>query len=358
MKTMRCTISLLALLTSFTTQAAEIYRNNDGSVLDLYGRLGFNISDKKTGNDQGDFDGRLGISGRQVVNDKVSLIGLAQYQVNASEYANNVEGENDSLTARYVWAGLDFSEYGKVTAGRVSSGLIMFTDIGDVFASSDVSTGRQARHIDPTAVQVFRQDGTVQYQNTLGNIDFSTAYIFGNSTSDLDYGFNTALRYTLDMGTAGKLAPVIAYQKTRAKQSINSRTAEADTFTYGGVGTRYYLGSFMLGVLYSQDSVTYTNGHTDSKDKNWEFTAAYDLNSDWTVRAGYRYLNNDGGDELVLRDTTFELQYKLTPRSSIYTSYVLRNGQDGKNITTGKTVSFGGSSASQNFYHAGLRYEF
>jgi predicted porin len=358
MKTKICTLSLLAMMVSFSTQAAEIYKGKDGSSVDLYGRLGFNISDKKTGDTQGDFDGRLGVSGRQVVNDTVSVIGLAQYQVNSAEYANNVEGENESLTARYVWAGLDMSQYGKITGGRVSSGLIMFTDIGDVFASSDVSTGRQARHIDPTAVQVFRQDGTVQYQNTFGNLDFSTAYIIGNNTSDLDYGYNTALRYTLDMGDAGKLAPVVAFQKTRAKQSVNSRTDGADTFTYGGVGTRYYVGSLMLGLLYSQDAVAYTTGHEDSKDKNWEFTAAYDINSDWTVRTGYRYLNNEGGDELELRDTTFEAQYKLTPRSSIYTAYILRDGHDGKNINTGRTVSFGGSSASESFYHAGLRYEF
>ncbi len=358
MKTKVFTVSLLAMMASFTTQAAEIYKGKDGSTVDLYGRLGFNISDKKTGDVQGDFDGRFGVSGRQVVNDTVSVIGLAQYQVNSAEYANNVEGENDSLTARYVWAGLDMSEYGKITGGRVSSGLIMFTDIGDVFASSDVSTGRQARHIDPTAVQVFRQDGTVQYQNTFGNFDLSTAWIIGNNTSDLDYGYNAAMRYTLDMGDAGKLAPVVAFQKTRAKQSDNSRTNGADTFTYGGAGTRYYLGSLMLGLLYSQDTVTYTNGLADSKDKNWEFTAVYNINSDWAVRTGYRHLNNEGGDELELRDTTFEAQYKLTPRSSIYTAYILRNGHDGKNVMTGRSVSFGGSSAAESFWHAGLRYEF
>ncbi|CAM4027247.1 porin [Rahnella bruchi] len=358
MNTRICALSLLVMMTTFSTQAAEIYKAKDGSTVDLYGRLGFNISDKKTGDTQGDFDGRLGVSGRQYVNDTVSVIGLAQYQVNSAEYANNVEGENDSLTARYVWAGLDMSEYGKITGGRVSSGLIMFTDIGDVFASSDVSTGRQARHIDPTAVQVFRQDGTVQYQNTFGNFDFSTAYIIGNNTSDLDYGYNSALRYTLDMGAAGKLAPVIAFQKTRANQSADSRTDGADTFTYGGVGTRYYLNDLMLGLLYSQDTVTYTNGLADSKDKDVEFTAVYNINSDWAVRAGYRHLDNEGGDELQLRDTTFEAQYKLTSHSSLYAAYIFRNGQNGTNRMTGRSVSFGGSSASESFYHTGLRYEF
>ncbi|MBJ6889088.1 porin, partial [Vibrio cholerae] len=118
----------------------------------------------------------------------------AQYQVGAAEYASQVN-DKPSLTARYVWAGLDLQDYGRITGGRVSSGLIMFTDIGDVFASSDVSMARQANKVDKTATQVFRQDGTLQYQNTLGNWDISGAYLLGSNTSALHYGYNAALRY-------------------------------------------------------------------------------------------------------------------------------------------------------------------
>ncbi|MFM5323910.1 porin [Aeromonas veronii] len=173
---------LPALLGTGSAHAAVIYQADDGSNVDLYGRLGFNISDKKSGNDQGDFDGRIGFTARQTVNDDVAVIGMAQYQVNAAEYANNVQKNSSDLTARYVWAGIDAGQWGKVTGGRVSSGLIMFTDIGDVFAASDVSMARQASKVDSTAVQVFRQDGTLQYQNTLGNLDLSLAYILGNGT--------------------------------------------------------------------------------------------------------------------------------------------------------------------------------
>ncbi|EOW9141259.1 porin, partial [Vibrio cholerae] len=138
----------------------------------------------------------------------------------AAEYASQVN-DKPSLTARYVWAGLDLQDYGRITGGRVSSGLIMFTDIGDVFASSDVSMARQANKVDKTATQVFRQDGTLQYQNTLGNWDISAAYLLGNNTSALDYGYNAALRYTLDMGEWGTLAPVIAAQKTQGDARSN-----------------------------------------------------------------------------------------------------------------------------------------
>ncbi|EMJ6902256.1 porin [Salmonella enterica] len=350
---------LIALASS--ANAAVIYQANDGSNIDLYGRLGFNVSDKKTGDTSGDFDGRIGFSARQAINDKLAVIGFTQYQVNAAEYANNIKAEDpDDLTARYVWAGFDFAEYGKLTGGRVSSGLIMFTDIGDVFASSDVAMARQANFIDPTAVQVFRQDGTIQYQNTFGNFDFSTAYILGNNSSDLDYGVNAAVRYTLDMGVAGKLQPVIAAQRSKASHDDTSVQSDdnADKYQMYGVGTRYYIGDFMFGLLYSEDTVKYNDGRPDSTDKDYEATIVYSLTPDWWFRTGYRHLKNEDGDELKLRDTTFEVQYKATAKSSIYASYSWRNGEARHNRVTGNTVSFGGSDPADDYFHLGLRYEF
>ncbi|EAA7902128.1 porin [Salmonella enterica] len=350
---------LIALASS--ANAAVIYQANDGSNIDLYGRLGFNVSDKKTGDTSGDFDGRIGFSARQAINDKLAVIGFTQYQVNAAEYANNIKAEDpDDLAARYVWAGFDFAEYGKLTGGRVSSGLIMFTDIGDVFASSDVAMARQANFIDPTAVQVFRQDGTIQYQNTFGNFDFSTAYILGKNSSDLDYGVNAAVRYTLDMGVAGKLQPVIAAQRSKASHDDTSVQSDdnADKYQMYGVGTRYYIGDFMFGLLYSEDTVKYNDGRPDSTDKDYEATIVYSLTPDWWFRTGYRHLKNEDGDELKLRDTTFEVQYKATAKSSIYASYSWRNGEAGHNRVTGNTVSFGGSDPADDYFHLGLRYEF
>lgn len=351
----------LVVLATNSVNAAVIYQANDGSNIDLYGRLGFNVSDKKTGDTSGDFDARIGFSARQAINDKLAVIGFTQYQVNAAEYANNIKAEDpDDFTARYVWAGFDFAEYGKLTAGRVSSGLIMFTDIGDVFASSDVAAARQANVIDPTAVQVFRQDGTIQYQNTIGDFDVSTAYILGNNSSDLDYGVNAAIRYTLDLGTAGKLQPVISAQQSKASHDVTSVQSDdnADKYKMYGVGTRYYIGDFMFGVLYSEDTVEYSDGHPDSTDQDYEATLVYQLTPEWWLRTGYRHLENKEGDELKLRDTTFEVQYKATARSSVFASYSWRNGEKGHNHVTGDEVSFGGSNPADDYFHVGLRYEF
>lgn len=352
MKKQLLTLVISAICLPNMAQAAQLYKLEDGSNLNIYSRLGFNMTNKNDANDDlnGEFDGRIGLNGSQTINEHASVIGQAQYQVGAAEYANTLN-DSKAMTARYVWAGIDGHEYGKLTGGRVASGLIMFTDIGDVFASSDVSAARQVNKVDKTATQVFRQDGTLQYQNTFGNLDASVAYIIGNSSSELDYGYNASLRYTIDMGDWGTLAPVAAFQKNKGDRHEDNNT----DYTFWGVGTRYYLGNLMLGAQYSEDTL---EGYysKESTDKVMEFTAVYDVNDDWTLRAGYRNLNNDDGDELELKDTTLEIQYKLTARSSIYTSYVFRNGERGYGAG-GNEVSFGGAHADQDYYHLGLRYE-
>ncbi|MEH6532154.1 MAG: porin [Photobacterium frigidiphilum] len=350
---------LPAMLVAGAAQAASVYQGEDGSNVDVYGRLGFNVNDRDNDADDskvvGQFDGRLGLGGSQTVNDKVSVIGWAEYQVGAAEGKN----EGSDLTARYVWAGVDASEYGKITAGRVASGLIMSTDIADVFSLSDVTLARQAGLVNKNATQVFRQDDTLQYQNSFGALDVSAAYILGNNVTDYETknGYNLAARYTIDMGNAGKLAPVVSYQQNNAD---SGRSDNVDQYDFWAVGTRYYLNDLMLGAVYSEDEVTY-KGQENSQDKVYELTAVYDVNADWVLRAGYRNLENTGGDETKYKDTTFEAQYKMTDRSSIFTSYVFRDGKEGNGQNadgTNGNIWSGWNNAEEDYFNVGLRYEF
>lgn len=336
-------VAVSALLGTGYAQAGTIFQGDDGSTIDVYGRLAFNVTDKGSSDVEGKFDARLGLGGAQTVNDDVSVIGWAEYQVGAAEFANSLDSDSSDLTARYVWAGIDASEYGKYTGGRVASGLIMFTDIVDVFAGSDIAIARQVGAVDSTATQVFRQDGTLQYQNSYDYFDVSVAYILGNSESDLDTGYNIALRYTFDMGNAGKLAPVAVYQVDEGDDS------GLDYYVWG-VGASYYIGDLVLGLVYSEDEVDDNDG-TKSKDEVVEFTAVYEVNDDWVLRGGYRWLENSDGDELELSDTTLEAQYRLTLRSSIFGSYVFRDGKDNQ------SGGFSGHT-DDDYMFLGLRYEY
>ncbi|MBD1572132.1 MAG: porin [Vibrio hibernica] len=349
-----------SLLLPSVAHAVDIYKSDDGSHVNLYSRLSYKITNKDT-HDQdarGLFDSRIGLSGSQNINEHFDIIGQAQYQIGAAEYANSLNPDSSDFTARYVWAGIDGHEYGKLKGGRVDSGLIMLTDIGDVFSSSDVAVAREVNKVDATAVQVFRQDGTLQYQNTIGNLDVSAAYIFGNDTSDLDYGYNAGLRYTFDMGAAGTLAPVVVYQQTKGDSDSDASYKPENNganYKFWGAGTKYYLNDLTLGALYSEGRLENYSGYTGtSTDKVMEFTAIYNITDSWIARIGYRNLDNEGGDELELKDTSFEVQYKLNNWSSIYTTYEIRDGKNGNN--QGTSTNFAGD-ADENFYSVNLRFE-
>ncbi|MGF1702723.1 porin [Photobacterium makurazakiensis] len=338
MKKVALAVVIPALLGTGFAQAGTIYQGEDGSTIDVYGRLAFNVTDKGEEDVKGKFDARVGLGGSQTVNDQVSVIGWAEYQVGAAEFANSLDPDSSDFTARYVWAGIDADNYGRFTGGRVASGLIMFTDIVDVFAASDIAIARQVGRVDSTATQVFRQDGTLQYQNSYDYLDVSVAYILGNSESDLDTGYNIALRYTFNLGNAGKLAPVAVYQVDEGDNR------DLDYYVWG-VGASYYINDLVLGVIYSEDEVDAGSG-LKSKDEVVEVTAVYDLNDEWVLRAGYRWLDNSA-DELELSDATLEAQYRLTARSSVFGSYVFRDGEG----------AYSGD-ADDDYMFLGLRYEY
>ncbi|MUK91389.1 porin [Aliivibrio fischeri] len=353
MKKTLLALAVPALLMAGSASAATVYTAEDGSTIDVYSRLGFNITDRagmgEDGDAVGNFDARIGLGGSQVVNDKVSVIGWAEYSVGAAEQ----RGTDNSFTPRYVWAGIDASEAGKVTFGRVASGIIMLSDVGDVFAASDVVLGRQLELVDNSAAQTFRQDGTIQYQNSFGAFDMSVAYILGNSESNQDGSYNAAARYTFDMGDAGQLIPIAAYQANSTGDTGSNANRD---YTFWGAGLQYKLNALTLGAMYNQDEIEGQGISGTSKDKSYELTAVYNINDDWTARAGYRALENTGGDETEYKDTTLEVQYHLTERSSIYTSYVMRNGENGTGLGTPAVMTW--NNAEEDYYHLGLRYEF
>ncbi|QUJ68172.1 porin [Photobacterium sp. GJ3] len=341
-----------SIFASGASYAANIYQGEDGSEVNVYGRLGYNITDKATnnGDTEGQFDARIGLGGSQRVNDQVSVIGWAEYQVGAAEAENGFVNGGEELTARYVWAGIDAGDVGKITGGRVASGIIWLSDIVDVFHASDVALGRQIVEIDNSAVQTFRQDGTLQYQNNFGGLDVSVAYIFGDGSSEdgsanavLDYGYNTALRYGIELGNGMTLTPVVAYQYNENKGG--------DESTFWGAGANFVAGNLTVGMEYSENELDFSGAASNSKDEVFEAIVAYNINDFVTVRGGYRNLDNTGGDELELDEYTLEGQYRLTSQSSIYADYVMRDGNNG--FSNG----FAGD-ADEDFYNVGLRYEF
>ncbi len=71
------TLLLPTLMASNAAMAAQLYQAEDGSVLNIYSRLGFNVTNKNDehGDANGEFDGRIGLNGSQTINEHASVIG-------------------------------------------------------------------------------------------------------------------------------------------------------------------------------------------------------------------------------------------------------------------------------------------
>ncbi|USD43779.1 porin [Vibrio sp. SCSIO 43135] len=354
---MKKTLLALALapvaLLPITSQAAQIYKAEDGSVLNMYGRVqgDFKYHDEHSnpaadGDEKlnGSVSARVGFNGHQVINDDYSLIGQMQYQL-----VSNDEDASIDWQARYVWAGIDMNENGRIETGRVLSVVTLFSDIGDIFSTGgDPVAGYHVGTVDSSAALIFRQNGTFQYRNEIGNLAFGTALI---TNSNVDYGYNAAARYTIDMGDAGILKPAAMFQYNKSDDA----NADVQDYQTWGLGSQYFLGGLYLGAAYTQESMGLRNSSDNADTTGYDFRAAYDF-GDWVVRAGYRYLALDestNGEDVIEDAIQTEVQYRLTRQSSIFLNYTDNKGGNSDITSSGASVS--GQKGA--VFTTSLRYE-
>jgi predicted porin len=373
---------VLTLFISGAANAATVYTQDNGTSLDVYGRFeqsfGNHTSssrDRDTtesgyGSVNGAVDMRMGFKGSLYVNDKISVIGKAEYQVNAGAYSNQVgdNGANHDLTIRYFYTGLDAKELGKLYLGRPVSGTVLLSDTVDIFAFGGSETiGARTSLVDKSAVRMFRQDGTVQYDNSLYGFDFSTSYIVGTEKSGLDHAYTGTAKYNIDMGSAGKLAPIVSYYSSKA----DSTNLELDGYTSFGGGFTYELNSFRIAALYTIDDLLVNKEIVDTfgKNKGLEVAVSYLFDKTYNVKVLYANMKNDSvldiatnkiGSAAIINEFVVELDYMLSSDSFFYVSYVHRMS-DMTDTTSDANAQYeinSSKSPINHIYLAGLRYSF
>ncbi|ELA9243547.1 porin [Vibrio alginolyticus] len=338
MKKTILSLAVPTLLFSGQVLSQTIVSSDDGSHLNLYGRVQADFRDRGNGaTTVGGADNevnanrqyaRFGFSGRQAMENGMAVIGQAEYQLNNGDGNTNDSGigstDKVDWVARYVWAGVDMNELGRVEAGRVASGLLMFTSIGDVFYSGgDPVAGYHVNTVDTSADLVFRQNGTLQYKNSLGNLDFATAYI---QNSSIDSGYNFAASYNVAFDSS-KLSLIGMYQLNKNEEK--NANVEVSKYQTYGIGLRYFVEDLYFGAGYSIEDMDLYNSSKDAKTKGGDIVMTYDFGQ-WIARAGYRYLAFDevsnGSDDVIENTWIAEAQYKLTPQSSLFVNYSDNSG--------------------------------
>ncbi len=129
---------LLCVCCCLPCQAVNLY-NQAEEQFDLFGRiqaLGVNSHAARLLNADQSSPGkgtiqsnvRLGVAGRSALNDNLSAIGLAEFEMRSS---------SDKTRLRYAYTGIDAKQYGILTFGRGDSAYYTIAGVSDIYHSLD-----------------------------------------------------------------------------------------------------------------------------------------------------------------------------------------------------------------------------
>lgn len=292
-----------AIVSSFATNAAEIFKNETSSV-DLYGRVYATYLVSDEANDGDDSYIRLGTKMKTQINE--GLYGKGRVEFNVDQYD---ETEKDSrIRIRQAWAGLG-GDWGMVSYGRQYGAMTLVSDYTDVLYNFGGSALGQGSDTYATG----RTSGLFKYSGSFSGLALEAGFQ-PNNPDESEY------EVTDDEG--------------------NSETVY-DSFSAFGVAAEYAIADTGLAV-----AASYTSGETS--DETASLTAAgvkYDANG---IYAGMTYSTGsdwDGNEDLTGMEAAFS--YKISKPAQVLVGY---NKQEVEND--------GESSDSVDYFTIGAQYKF
>ncbi|WP_407704451.1 porin [Winslowiella arboricola] len=319
------------LLTSGTSQAAEIY-NKDANKLDLYGKvqgMHYFSSDDSLAGDQTYI--RIGFKGETQINDSLTGYGQWEYQFQA----NNSEGSdaNSNNKTRLGFAGLKFGDYGSFDYGR-NYGLvydaIAYTDMLPEFGGPTGSADGFLRGRS-TGVATYRNRG---FFGLVDGLNFGLQYQGKNDRDSISRangdGWASSVSYDTDFGVsfAGGYASL---DRTDAQNAdgVYGNGKKGESWT---VGSKYDANQWYFAAIYGQTRNAYaiSNSNTGesgfaNQSETFEATLQYQfLNG---IRPSIAYVQTKAkdieglGDEYVLKFIEPGITYYFNKNMKTYVAW-------------------------------------
>ena len=327
---MKKTILALTIPALFATSASavEIYSAEDGSKVDLYGRIQYEAGavayqtakPNKAENFGGDGEARLGINVKYTLDDATDLIGKYEAQLDAESKSNGNE-----VNTRYAWLGFRFMDTTDLTFGKSEAPRAQLTDLTDTF---DIFGGKVAK-----ATSFNRVDDQVRLSYAENGLDLRAAYAFNDKRKQDDNVFDGSSANGNRWGTsAGYTAPIGLGFVANYNQENNNGVALGltDKTSEWGIGAHYTVEGFYFAGLYGERDINYV-ATTDGGNSFWELQAAYNV-QEWTLIANYanqKGRNADSGSaDQKVDEYTFAVRYGFTPKTKVYAEYVVNEVKD------------------------------
>lgn len=322
MKKTLLALTVPALLVAGVAQAATVY-DKDGQTFDVYGRVQANLYNKAASDsDKTSLVGtaRFGVKGTQAVNSQYGVFGRGEWQVNAE----NSTSSGKNFKSRHVYAGVDGKQLGKLTVGQTDTpyytAALSVTDVFNEWGDAGNN-------------YLGRQEGQFIYNNTIGGFTVGTSFQTSDKSQNLDNGYTAGLSYafpftlTLNAGYSN-----VKYDDSSKKEDW------ALSSSYGTFGEP----GFYAAGLYNQtkydagiaaDTPSSATTAAERKTNGYELASAYFLPNNIGFLAGYNFLKQKDGDDLV-KEYLLGAQYTFTPKAYVYTEYKFNQIKDADNQWT------------------------
>lgn len=357
---MKKTILALTIPALFATSvsAVEIYSDEEGSKIDLYGRLQYDMGsfDYQPNGDADNFGGqgkaRLGVNVDYNLNQDVDLIGKYEAQIRAEDKgARNESTSDNDVDTRYAWLGFRFQDTTDVTFGKSEAPRALLTDLTDTF---DIFGGTVTK-----ATGFNRVDDQIRLAYAAYGFDVRAAYSFSDSakldgngkqtnvkgTTGIKNRYGIAAGYTLPIN----LGIVASFDRTDYGGDAEFNTIPAtrhDNNTDWGLGVHYTIDGFYFAGLYGQRNFDYYN-YENGGNRYWELQAAYNVEN-WTLTADYEKQkgrkgdsdnSNGRADAQKVDQYTLGARYAFTPKTRVFAEYVI-NDVSGKDDLYGVGIQY------------------
>lgn len=385
MKKSLLALALCAATALTTTASAVTVYDKDGTSLDVYGRVQavwYNNYSSSTSNDSNSIEasGRLGLDLRTQLTPGIAGFAKAEWE---EANGNNKVDTEDGFSARYMWVGVDFGQFGQIKAGKFEDALkyaISPTDKFDDFGCVGV-LGNDDRREGLIQYQWsgFGVDAIVSYAFAKDNEHFDGAY-FSDEIVDIDYSWAAALGYTSPDVLFGPIAIRVAYSGgdfAENYQTYTDGTTDNNVTGYGNydsydqyavslswgydkigpyVATMYQCRSFDM--LSGSDGINH-----DYDVSGFEFIAGYTFTNGIGVLVGYEYQNLDVDNTSVDVDAytiPVYVNWQINPQFNIWAEARFDAGSDdGDNATNNFDLAANGcTNFTENVFSLGARFTF
>ena len=283
---MKKSLLALAIMDIVTSATAATVYDKDGTTLEVGGRVqavGYNGNFDEAGDHDSNLknSARLNLAGNTKNTDWVSALAFTEW-----EMANGHKGE-DGIESREQYVGLDFGDFGQLTAGKQNDSFY------DVIAPTDVfeDCGNVG-----TFVQDDRRNGVIKYTydnnhffgSASGQIAADKTTVFGEQVN-VNGGFAAVVGVNFDV-LGAPLAVKTGYSYLQGQNKPEDRgETTMNKYKQAGVGISY--GSTDAGLyLAAQYNITKRSefdSNVKKKNKGFEFVGGYAFENGISFLTGY-----------------------------------------------------------------------